>query len=103
MDVIHFMQGAAALLVAHGRMTISSHDTFGRIDVHFCMGCVFQSGERYSMRSETGVILLIAEANELAAHPRGISSPGHLCMSFSIFRFCSVVVRSVPPRINRCL
>jgi hypothetical protein len=66
---------AAALLVVHGRVTITHHETLTKIQVHAGMGCVFKQDEPYSLRSDTGAIVLIVESEELTAHPRGISNP----------------------------
>jgi hypothetical protein len=42
------------------------------------MGAVFECGEPYSMKSDTTAIILIVEANEFTAHPRGISAPDRI-------------------------
>jgi hypothetical protein len=66
---------ATALLVVHGRISISRHTPPSKIDVHAGMGCVFDKHEPYSLDSTTGAILLIVESDELTAHRRGISTP----------------------------
>jgi hypothetical protein len=43
--------------------------------VHAGMGAVFEPIEPYSVRSDTGAIVLILESSELTPHARGISSP----------------------------
>jgi hypothetical protein len=65
----------AALLCVHGRITITTLDPAMRIDIHAGMGCVFDPGERYSIESATGAIVIIVESDSLFAHERGISSP----------------------------
>jgi redox-sensitive bicupin YhaK (pirin superfamily) len=66
---------AAALLVVHGRISVTTTAPTIRIDIHAGMGCVFDAGERYALESATGAIVIIVEADPLAAHDRGISSP----------------------------
>lgn len=66
---------AAALLIVHGRIIVSTVEPFIRIDFSGGMGCVFESNEAYSLRSETGAIVLVVESSWLAAHRRGISTP----------------------------
>jgi hypothetical protein len=66
---------AAALLVVHGRITITTLDHAMRIDIHAGMGCVFDAGEPYAIESATGAIVLIIEAECVTAHMRGISTP----------------------------
>jgi hypothetical protein len=39
------------------------------------MGFVVDKKEPYSLRSDTGAIVLIVEATTLTAHARGISTP----------------------------
>jgi len=63
---------AAALLVVHGRITVTAH---ARIDIHAGMGCVFDKDESYSLTSEPGAIVLILESEELTPDARGISTP----------------------------
>jgi redox-sensitive bicupin YhaK (pirin superfamily) len=65
---------AAALLVVHGRVTIES-DVGARIKFSGGMGAVFSPNELYTLKSDTGAILLIVESQELTAHARGISTP----------------------------
>jgi hypothetical protein len=66
---------AAALLCVRGRITVTTSQPQIRIDILAGMGCVFDAAEPYSIESATGAILLIVEADSLAAHERGISSP----------------------------
>jgi redox-sensitive bicupin YhaK (pirin superfamily) len=66
---------AAALLVAHGRVTIEPLDTHARIDFSAGCGAVFSPNEPYTLKSDTGAILLIVESQKLTAHVRGISTP----------------------------
>ena len=66
---------AAALLVVRGRITVTTHHPQLQIDVLAGMGCVFEAREPYAIESETGAIVIIIEAECLAAHERGISTP----------------------------
>jgi hypothetical protein len=66
---------AAALLIVHGRITVTTKSPTIRIDIHAGMGCVFDAGEPYAIESATGAIAIIIEADSLTAHERGISSP----------------------------
>jgi hypothetical protein len=68
---------AAALLVVHGRITVTT-ELDARIRLSGGMGAVFRRDEPYSIESDTGAIVLIVESTELAAHPRGISSPDRI-------------------------
>jgi redox-sensitive bicupin YhaK (pirin superfamily) len=66
---------AAALLVVHGRIEVTA-DASGKIAwLSGGMGCVLKRDEAYSLQSEPGAIVLVVEADTLAAHPRGISTP----------------------------
>jgi hypothetical protein len=66
---------AAALLVVYGRITVTA-DASGKIAwLSGGMGCVLKREEAYSLKTETGAIVLVVEADTLAAHPRGISTP----------------------------
>jgi hypothetical protein len=65
---------AAALLIVHGRVTIES-DIGARINFSGGMGAVFKQNEPYTMKSETGAILLLVESQELTPHGRAISTP----------------------------
>jgi hypothetical protein len=66
---------AAALLVVYGRITVTTQLPTIRMDIHAGMGCVFDAGELYTIESATGAIVIIVEADQLAAHERGISRP----------------------------
>jgi len=65
---------AAALLIVHGRVTIES-DIGTRIKFSGGMGALFSPNEPYTLKSDTGAILLIVESQELNAHVRAISTP----------------------------
>jgi redox-sensitive bicupin YhaK (pirin superfamily) len=65
---------AAALLVVHGRVTIES-DIGARIKFSGGMGALFSPNEPFTLKSDTGAIVLIIESQELTAHARGISTP----------------------------
>jgi hypothetical protein len=66
---------AAALLCVHGCLAVTTLDPSMRIDIHAGMGCVFDAGEPYAIESATGAIVIIIEADSLAAHERGVSRP----------------------------
>jgi hypothetical protein len=42
------------------------------------MGIVAAREEPYSLKSDSGAVLLIVEAEQLLAHERGISNPGRI-------------------------
>jgi hypothetical protein len=65
---------AAALLVVHGRITVTTQIPNTQINIDAGSGCVFEKHEPYSLKSE-GAILLIVESRELTAHERAISTP----------------------------
>ena len=64
---------AAALLCVHGRITVTT--TAAKINIHAGTGAVFGANEPYTLKSESGAILLIVESQELTAHSRAISTP----------------------------
>jgi redox-sensitive bicupin YhaK (pirin superfamily) len=66
---------AAALLVVHGRITVTAHAAGGIAWLSGGMGCVLKRDEAYSLESLVGAIVLIVEAHSLSAHLRGISTP----------------------------
>jgi redox-sensitive bicupin YhaK (pirin superfamily) len=78
---LHFQAGAtipepslthaAALLVVHGRITITTEHG-GRMQFHAGMGAVFADHEPYNLESDIGAVVLIVESTELTAHPHGI-------------------------------
>jgi redox-sensitive bicupin YhaK (pirin superfamily) len=65
---------AAALLIVHGRVTIEPAPG-PRIKFSGGMGAMFEQNEPYTLKSDTGAILLIVESQELKAHARAISTP----------------------------
>jgi hypothetical protein len=69
---------AASLLCVHGRITVATHNSPMRIEIHAGMGCVFDAGEPYSIESAIGAIILIVESDSLAAHDCGISTPARI-------------------------
>ena len=69
---------AATLLVVHGRITITRHSPSNKMHIHAGMGAVFNHGERYSIESATGAIVLIVEAGTLQAHERAVSTPSRI-------------------------
>jgi hypothetical protein len=67
---------AAALLVVHGRITITSGRGNPRnVNIYAGMGAVFEPQEPYTFKSDPGAILLIVEVEQLLPHERGISNP----------------------------
>jgi hypothetical protein len=67
---------AAALLIVHDRITITSERGEPRnANIHAGMGVVVEREETYSFKSDSGAILLIVESQELTAHTRAISTP----------------------------
>jgi hypothetical protein len=69
---------AAALLVVHGRITVTTEFPNTQVTIHAGMGAVLKPNEPYSLTSEPGAILLIMEAEQLLAHERGISNPDRI-------------------------
>ena len=65
---------ASALLIVHGRVTIEQ-DPGPRIKFSGGMGAIFEQNEPYTLKSDTGAIILIVEALKLTAHGRAISTP----------------------------
>jgi hypothetical protein len=65
---------AAALLVVHGRVTIES-EIGARIKFSGGMGAVFGQNEPYTLKADTGAILLIVESDHLLVSERAISTP----------------------------
>jgi redox-sensitive bicupin YhaK (pirin superfamily) len=66
---------AVALLVVHGRITVTA-DATGKIAwLSGGMGCVLKRDEAYSLQSGPGAIVLIIEAHTLNSTIRGISTP----------------------------
>lgn len=65
---------AAALLIVHGRVTIEQVPG-PRIKFSGGMGAMFGPNEPYTLKSDTGAILLILECQELTAHRRAVSTP----------------------------
>ena len=66
---------ATALLVVHGRMTMTTAIPKAQIDLHAGMGAVVERDEAYCLMSEEGAILLIVESEQLTADARAISTP----------------------------
>jgi hypothetical protein len=67
---------AAALLVVHGRITITNeHGETRNTNIHAGSGLVVERGEPYSFKSDPGAILLVVESEQLTAHARAISTP----------------------------
>jgi quercetin dioxygenase-like cupin family protein len=66
---------AVALLVVHGRITVTTEFSKIPIDLHAGMGAALNPNEPYSLISEPGAILVILESQELTTHARAISTP----------------------------
>jgi len=64
---------AAALLIAHGRVTIEQSPG-PRIHFSGGKGALFEQNEPYTLKSETGAIILIVEAQQLTAHTRRLNA-----------------------------
>jgi hypothetical protein len=65
---------AHALLVVSGRVTVVFLDG-GRAWLSGGMGVVIAAGDRYSIESEPGAIILAVECKEMAPTDRAISTP----------------------------
>ena len=78
---------AVTLLVVQGRVTLRTVKPPNRFDLSAGAGAILQKDESYSLDSDIGAILLILETDELAAHPRGISSPDRIAgQTWCVFR-----------------
>jgi hypothetical protein len=66
---------AAALMVVHGRITVTTLYPPSKIDIHAGMGAFLEKDEPYSLKSEEGAILLILESDRLLPSERAISTP----------------------------
>lgn len=66
---------ACLLLCVHGCLTVTTQLPQSQVDLHVGMGAVVEKRKPYSLKSEEGAIVLIAESEELTAHPRAISTP----------------------------
>jgi len=64
-----------AVLLVHGRITLAAADTGLRLELLAGVGVLVKTGERYTLESEQGAILLVVEAQELKATRQGISTP----------------------------
>lgn len=69
---------AAALLVVHGRITITAH-LDARIQFSRGMGAVFLGHEPYTIESDAGAIVLIVEADRYQATCARNIDPGAHC------------------------
>jgi hypothetical protein len=66
---------AAAPLVVHGRMTVTTK-VHGTIRFRAGMGAVVAIDELYSLEPDTGAIVVIVESDELILSLSAISTPG---------------------------
>jgi redox-sensitive bicupin YhaK (pirin superfamily) len=66
---------ATALLVVHGRLTVTTKLPASRIDLHAGMGAMLEKAEAYTLNSKEGAIVLIVGAQEFIADQHAISTP----------------------------
>ena len=66
---------AAALLVVHGRINVITQFPFSNIQLHAGMGAIFADNEPYDLKSDSGAVVFIVEADEVIPYVRGISAP----------------------------
>lgn len=64
-----------ALLLVHGRMTVTAHDTGVRLALEAGVGITVGTGERYTLESETGAIVIAIDAPRINPTAAGISTP----------------------------
>ena len=64
-----------ALLIISGRVMAVFFDTGGHINFYSGMGMVLGPGERYTLDSRKGAILIAVEAKQLSPTREGISTP----------------------------
>lgn len=64
-----------ALLIVHGELIYSSEPTAPRLQALAGMGLVIKAGERFTLESPKGAIVVLIESDLLAANERGISTP----------------------------
>lgn len=77
MRVVHFTEGATEPLREFGaqRARFVPLADGARLDLLSGMGLVIDAGERFTLESPQGAIVLLVESERLAANERGISSP----------------------------
>jgi hypothetical protein len=64
-----------ALLIVHGQMIFAGERGVPRLDLSPGVGLVMKAGERYTLESAKGGIVLLIESDSLTANERGISTP----------------------------
>lgn len=69
---------ACALLLVHGRMTVTATNTGMRLAVEAGVGVTVEAGERYTLESETGAVVIAIDAQHIEPTPAGISTPGRI-------------------------
>jgi hypothetical protein len=69
---------ASTLLVVHGVVTFTAVEPRVVVEVFSGMGVVTTRGERYSLETSGGAIVMVVEAPVLEAHARGVSTPARI-------------------------
>ena len=67
-----------ALLLVHGRMTVTAIETGMRLALEAGVGVTVEAGERYTLESETGAVVIAIDAPHLAPTPAGISTSARI-------------------------
>lgn len=69
---------AAALLVVHGRINVITQFPFSNIQLHAGMGAIFADNEPYDLKSDSGAIVFVVEADEIIRYVCGMSTTMHI-------------------------
>ena len=67
-----------ALLLVHGRMTVTAINTGMRLALEAGVGVTVEAGERYTLESEMGAIVITIDAQHIEPTPAGISTPARI-------------------------
>jgi len=67
-----------ALLVVHGRMTLTARDTGMRLALEAGVGVTLKSGECYALESESGAVVIAIDAPRIQPTAAGISTPARI-------------------------
>lgn len=67
-----------ALLLVHGRMTVTATHTGMRLALDAGVGVTVRAGEHYTLESETGAIVIAVDARHIVPTPAGISTPARI-------------------------
>lgn len=67
-----------ALLLVHGRMTIVATETGMRLALEAGVGVTAEAGERYTLESATGAVVIAIDAERIAPTATGISRPARI-------------------------